>query len=102
MKIKKGDTVYILSGKDRGKTAKVLSAHPRERKIVVEGVNVAKKHQKPRGRGAKKGQIIEKALPIFAGKAALIDPQSGKPTRAGYKTVGEKKLRISRKSGQEI
>lgn len=102
MKIKKGDTVHIRSGKDRGKTAKVLRAYPKLGTITVEGVNVVKKHQKPRGGKGKKGQIIEKAMPIAASKAALLDPKSGKPTRAGYKIIGEKKVRVSKKSGAEI
>ena len=101
MKIKKGDTVKILSGKDRGKTGKVLHSFPALGKILVEGVHIVKKHQKPRARG-KHGQMIEKPLPIFASSAALIDPKSGTPTRIGYKQVGEKKVRISKKSGMEI
>lgn len=101
MKIKKGDAVYILSGKDRGKTAKVLHAYPKLEEVLVDGVNVVKKHQKPRGRG-KKGQIIEKPMPIPVAKVALLDPKSGKPTRAGYKMIGEKKVRVSKESGAEI
>jgi len=102
MKIKKGDTVRILSGKDRGKTAKVLHSYPKIGRVIAEGVNIVKKHQKPRGGKGKKGQIIEKAMPISASAVALLDPKSGKPTRAGYKTIGGKKVRVSKKSGAEI
>lgn len=102
MNIKKGDTVYILSGKDKGKSAKVLRAFPADSKILVEGVNVVKKHQRAGKGGAKKGSIVEKTLPIHASKAALIDPKTGKPTRVRVEIVGEKKVRVAVKSGTTI
>lgn len=71
MKIKKGDTVKILSGDDKGKTAKVLRAFPSQGKILVEGVNTVKRHERTRKEG-QKGQIVEKSLPIFASKAAKV------------------------------
>lgn len=101
MKIKKGDTVRILSGKDRGKTAKVIHAYPQIDRVVVDGVNVQKKHQKAKGK-AKSGQIIEKSLPVHVSIVSLLDPKSGKPARYGSKMIGEKKVRISRKSGMEF
>ena len=86
MNVKKGDTVIVLSGKDKGKKAKILKAFPRESMVLVEGVNVKKRHQKPR-RDATKGQIIDKTLPIHVSKVALLDPQSGEATRVGKKMV---------------
>lgn len=101
MKIKKGDTVRILSGKERWKTGKVLRALPREERVVVEGVNVVKEHRKRRGK-EKQGQIVEKPLPVHVSVVALIDPKTGKPSRIGTKIVGDKKVRISKKSGMEF
>ncbi|MFZ2048797.1 MAG: 50S ribosomal protein L24 [Minisyncoccia bacterium] len=80
MKIKKNDNVIILSGKDKGKTAKVLKAIPRELKVVVEGINIRKIHKKA-NRADGKGQIIEKSYPIHASTVALIDPKTNKATR---------------------
>jgi len=80
MKIKKNDNVIILSGKDKGKTGKVLKALPSELKIVVEGVNIRKMHKKAT-RAEGKGQIIERAYPIHASTASLIDPKTNKATR---------------------
>lgn len=102
MQIKKGDTVYILSGKDKGKSAKVLRAFPQDMKILVEGVNVVKKHQRAGVKGSKKGSIIEKSLPIHAAKASLIDPKTGKPTRVRFEMNGDKKVRVAVKSGTTI
>jgi large subunit ribosomal protein L24 len=101
MKIKKNDTVYILSGKDKGKTAKVLKALPREMKVVVEGINIRKIHKKGNRDGAK-GQVIEMAYPVHSSTVSLIDPKTKKPTRVGMKKVGEKMVRVSKKSGASI
>ncbi len=101
MNIKKNDTVYIRSGKDKGKTGKVLRALPKEMKVLVEGVNIKKSHQKGRKSGDK-GQIIEKSYPIPASSVSLIDPKTKKPTRTGMKMVGNKMVRVSKKSGAEI
>ncbi len=98
MKIKKNDTVFIRSGKDKGKTGKVLRAFPADLKVLVEGVNIRKMHKKATRNGAK-GQIIERAYPIHASTVSLLDPKSGKPTRVGMKMVGAKSVRISKKSG---
>ncbi|MDB5254431.1 MAG: rplX [Parcubacteria group bacterium] len=97
MNIKKNDTVYILSGKDKGKTAKVLRAFPKEMKVIVEGMNIRKIHRKPTQ--GKKGSIVEKSHPMDVSNVALIDPKTKKPTRVGMKMVGEKMVRISKKSG---
>lgn len=101
MKIKKGDTVLIISGKDRGKKGKVLKSFPKESRILVEGVNLIKKHQKPRKSG-EKGQIITLPTPIHVSNVKLICSKCGKATRVGYKIEGEKEYRICKKCRQEI
>jgi large subunit ribosomal protein L24 len=101
MKIKKGDQVLIISGKDRGKKGKVLQAFPKERKIVVEGVNLKKKHQRPR-RPGEKGQIIQFPAPIDVSNVKLICPRCGKATRVGFKIEEKKKYRICKKCNREI
>ncbi|MBZ9573029.1 50S ribosomal protein L24 [Patescibacteria group bacterium] len=101
MKIKKGDQILIISGKDRGKRGKILEAFPKEGKAVVEGVNIRKKHVRPKKTG-EKGQIIEMPAPINVANLKLICPKCGKATRVGYKIVDKKKNRICKKCGQEI
>jgi len=101
MKIKKGDQILIISGKDRGKRGKILEAFPKERKAVVEGVNIRKKHVRPKKSG-EKGQIIEMPAPINVANLKLICPKCGKATRVGYKIVDKKKYRTCKKCGQEI
>ncbi|TAL49320.1 50S ribosomal protein L24 [Patescibacteria group bacterium] len=101
MKIKKGDTVYIHSGKDKGKKGKVLKALPRTLKVIVEGVNVKKVHRRPT-RAGQKGQVIDKTAPIAAAAVMILDPKTGKPTRIGYREVGGKKVRVAKKSGNVI
>lgn len=98
MKIRKGDSVIVLSGKDRGKSGKIIRAFPNAQKVLVEGVNIVKRHQRPT-RSNQKGQIIDKAMPLHVSNVALRDPKSGKPTRAGYRIEGNKKVRVARKSG---
>jgi len=102
MKIKKGDTVLIIAGKDRGRKGKVLKAFPKENKILVEGINLKKKHQRPR-RSGEKGQIVILPAPIDVSNAKLICPKCGQATRVGYR-FGEdkKKYRICKKCQQEI
>lgn len=103
MKIRKGDTVKILTGKDKGKTGTVLTALPRTEQVIIEGVNVVKRHQKNR-RTRSQGQIIEKSLPIHVSNVALME--GDKPVRIGYTFEGEgekrKKVRIARPSGKKI
>ena len=101
MKIRKGDRVKVLTGKHRGKEGEVMSVHPRTGKVVVEGVNVAKKHQKPT-RAMQQGGIIDKAMPIDASNVALLD-SDGRPTRAGYRVDSDgTKARVARRSGGEL
>jgi large subunit ribosomal protein L24 len=101
MKIRKGDRVRVLSGKDRGKEGEVISVHPRTGKVVVEGINVAKRHQKPT-RAMQQGGIIDKAMPIDASNVALID-KDGRPTRVGFRIEPDgNKVRVARRSGGEL
>jgi large subunit ribosomal protein L24 len=101
MKIRKGDRVRVLTGKHRGKEGEVMSVNPRTGKVVVDGVNVAKRHQKPT-RAMQQGGIIDKAMPLDASNVALIDTD-GRPTRAGYRIASDgTKSRISRRSGGEL
>jgi large subunit ribosomal protein L24 len=101
MKIKKGDTVLVISGKWKGKTGKVLRAFPREMKVLVEGVNIVKKHQRPRRTG-EKGQIVEIPKPIPVSKVKLICPSCKKATRISYKIEGDEKFRVCKKCGAKI
>jgi len=100
MKIRKGDTVLIISGKDRGRKGKVLKVFPKENRILVEGINLRKKHQRPR-RSGEKGQIVEMPAPISISNLKLICPKCGKATKVGYKIVERQKFRICKKCGQE-
>ncbi len=101
MKIKKDDKVVVLSGKDKGKQGKILVAEPKAGKVVVEGVNVATKHQKPQGQN-QEGGIIKVETPIYASKVQLVCPKCGKATRVGFKQVDGKKVRTCKKCGAEI
>ena len=101
MKIRKGDRVRVLTGKDRGKEGEVITVLPKAGKAIVEGVNVAKRHQKPT-RAMQQGGIIDKPMPVDVSNLALID-SDGKPTRAGYRigTDGTK-TRVARRSGGDL
>lgn len=99
MKIKKNDNIIVIAGKDKGKIAKVVRAFPRESLIIVEGVNMKKKHERARKSGSK-GQIVEKAMPIHVSNVMLAEGKKG--VRVGKKNIGDKMVRISRKSGKEI
>lgn len=101
MKLKKGDNVIILSGKDKGKKGKILAVFPKVNKLIVEGINKLKRHTK--NRQGKLGGIIEKEHPIYASKCMLLDPETGKPTRIGY-TIDKSlaKYRISKKTKKII
>lgn len=101
MRIKKGDNVIVITGKDKGKKGKVVKALPTVDRVVVEGVNIKKKHMKPKKSG-QKGQIIEMAAPLHVSNVQIVDPKEGKPSRIGMKIVGGKKVRISKRSGAEL
>lgn len=101
MKIKKGDQVVILTGKDKGKKGEVLKAIPTESRVVVSGINVMKKHTKPTQFSA--GGIEDKELSIHVSNVALVDPKKSTATRIGYKTLKDgKKVRVAKKSGETL
>ena len=99
--IKKGDTVYVNAGNDKGKTGKVLEVIPAKDRAIVEGVNIVSKSTKPNARHPQ-GGIIKQEAPIHISNLQLIDPKSGKPTRVAMKVEGDKKVRVAKKSGEEI
>jgi large subunit ribosomal protein L24 len=101
MKLKKGDNVIVIAGKDKGKKGKIVKVLPMKNKVVVEDINVLKKSQRPR-RSNEKGQIINIAMPINSSNVMIVDPKTGKGSRIGKKEVGGKMVRIARKSNQEI
>ncbi len=101
MKIKKGDQVLIISGKDRGKRGKVLDVFPKEGRVVVEGANIRKKHVKPKKSG-EKGQVVESPSRISISNIKLICPKCGKPTRVGTKIIENRKYRFCKKCNSEI
>ena len=101
MNIKKNDTVIVLSGKDKGKKGKVLEAMPAAAKVIVEGVNVATCHVKPRKQG-ETGGIVKRETPIRACKVALFCDKCGKGVRVAHKIDGDKKIRVCAKCGAEI
>ncbi|MGD9638215.1 MAG: 50S ribosomal protein L24 [Alphaproteobacteria bacterium] len=101
MKVKKGDEVLVLCGKDKGRKGEVLRSLPSERKVLVKGVNVVKRHTKPTQTSP--GGIITKELPIHVSNVSLIDPKDGKPTRVGYKTLDDgRKVRFAKRSGEVL
>jgi large subunit ribosomal protein L24 len=109
MKIKKGDTVMVLAGKDRGREGKVIAAYPSRRRVLVQGVNIIRKNKKVNfqgARGAKEGGIVTQEAPIHVSNVALVDPDTKKPARAGYRIDeaddSQAKVRISRASGKDI
>ena len=99
--IKKGDNVYVLSGDDRGKQGRVLSVDRQKLRAIVEGVNFVTKATKPSAQHPQ-GGLVKKEAPVHISTLALLDPKSGKPTRVGYRTEDGKKVRYSKKSGEEI
>ena len=99
MFVKKGDKVKVITGKDKNKEAVVLEALPKKYKVVVEGVNIVKKHQKP-SQAAPQGGIVEMEAPIHVSNVMVIDPSNGEATRVGYKEVDGKKVRVSKKTGE--
>lgn len=101
MKITKGDSVIIISGKDKLKKGKVLKVFPKENKVLVEGVNIRKKHVKPKKSG-EKGETIQVSVPINVSNVKLICPRCNQPARVGCKVVGKDKFRVCKKCHQEI
>lgn len=101
MKVKKGDTILVVSGKDKGRTAKVVKSFPKERKILAEGMNLKSKHFKPKKQG-EKGQTVKVSAPINISNVKFICPKCGKATRLGYKIENGLKNRICKKCKSEI
>jgi large subunit ribosomal protein L24 len=101
MKFKKGDTILVISGKDKGRTAKILKSLPKENKILVEGINLKKKHVRPKREG-EKGQVVEIPAAMNTSNVKIICTKCGKATRVGYKIEGDSKKRICKKCLQEI
>jgi large subunit ribosomal protein L24 len=102
MKIRKGDRVVVLKGKDRGKEGVVMRVLPSAGKVIVDGVNVAKKHQKPT-KSTMQGGIIDKDMPIDASNVAIVSPKDGKATRVGYKVEEDgSKVRICKRTGVQL
>ncbi len=99
-KIKKGDKVIVLAGKDRGAEGEIVSVSPGDDRVIVRGVNVIKKHQKQTQ--TQQGGILSREAPIHVSNVALKDPKSGKPTRVGIKIDGDKKVRVAKASGEVI
>ena len=99
--IKKGDTVFVNAGNDKGKTGKVLAVYPEKDRAIVEGINMVSKHTKPNSKNPQ-GGIVKQEGSIHVSNLQLIDPTSGKPVKVTYKMDGDKKVRISKKSGEEI
>ena len=100
-KIKKGDEVVVLTGRDKGRTGKVLEVRPDESKLVVEGVNIATRHVKPSQLDPQGGMKRTPAA-LHVSNVALVDPKNGGPTRVGFKVVDGKKVRVAKKSGEVI
>ena len=101
MNIKKDDKVVVLSGKDKGKQGKILVSDPKAMKVIVEGVNTASKHQKPRKQG-EEGGIIKVETPIYACKVMVVCPKCGKPTRVAHKLDAGKSVRVCKKCGANL
>lgn len=101
MKLKKGDNVIVITGKDKGKKGKILEVFPSATRVIVEEVNVAHVHTKSRVRGHA-GEIIKRAMPIHASNVMIVDPSKNMRTRVGIKRVGEKNVRVTKISGFEL
>ncbi|MBD7945049.1 MULTISPECIES: 50S ribosomal protein L24 [Psychrobacillus] len=101
MHVKKGDKVMVISGKDKGKTGVILTAYPKKDRVLVEGVNIIKKHMKP-NQANPQGGIESREAAIHVSNVMLIDPKTGEPTRVGYKVEDGKKVRVAKKSGEII
>ncbi len=107
LRIRRDDTVQVISGKDKGKTGKVLRVDPKRQRVFVEGLNIHKRHIRPRSirdaqRAEQVGGVIEQEGPIHISNVMLVDPNSNKPSRVGIKREGGERKRVAKKSGEEI
>lgn len=101
MHVKKGDKVQVISGKDKGKQGVILQALPKKNRVIVEGINIVKKHAKP-SQANPQGGIIDMEAPIHVSNVMPLDPKTNEPTRIGYKIEDGKKVRIAKKSGEVL
>ena len=101
MHVKKGDKVVVISGKDKGKQGTILSAYPKQNRVLVEGINIVKKHSKPSQLNPQ-GGIISREAAIHVSNVMPLDPKSGNPTRVGYKIENGKKVRVAKISGETL
>jgi len=103
-KIRKGDKVILLTGRDKGRTGEVIEVRPNDDRVLVRGINIVKRHQKQTAQ--QEGGIVSKEAPVHLSNVAIADPKDGKPTRVGFKFVGtgedRKKVRVAKRSGVEI
>ena len=103
-KIRKGDKVVLLTGRDKGRSGEVIEVRPDDNRVLVRGINIVKRHQKQTAQ--QEGGIISKEMPVHLSNVAIADPKDGKPTRVGFKFVGtgddRKKVRVAKRSGVEI
>jgi large subunit ribosomal protein L24 len=100
-RIRKGDTVVVLSGKDRGKTGEVIEVRPREQRVLVQGLNLMKRHTKPRPPN-EPGGVIERPAPLHLSNVALIDPKDKRPTRVRIEVRDGERVRVSARSGEKL
>ena len=101
LKIRKGDRIAVIAGKDKGKTGTVLTVFPKENKAIVQGINISKRHTKQSA--SQEGGIVSKEMPIHISNLAHLDPKDDKPTRVGFKTLDDgRKVRVARRSGEVI
>ena len=100
LKVKKGDKVVVITGRDKGKSGEILKVLREENRVIVQGVNLAQRHQKQSMQH--EGGIVQKELTIHVSNVALIDPKTEKPTRIGYKMDGVRKVRVARRSGEAL
>ncbi|WP_026569054.1 MULTISPECIES: 50S ribosomal protein L24 [Sediminibacillus] len=101
MHVKKGDKVQVIAGKDSGKQGTILEAYPKKERVLVEGINVVKKHAKP-SQDNPQGGILNQEAPIHVSNVMPIDPKTGEPTRVGHEVRDGKKVRIAKKSGEAL
>ncbi len=101
MPVKSGDQVIVITGKDKGKKGRVLQAHPKTGRVLVEGVNLVKKHTRP-SQANPQGGIVTQEAPIDVSNVMLVDPKTGGPTRVGYQVQNDQKVRVAKKSGAII
>ena len=102
LKIRRDDQVIVISGKDRGKTGKVLRVDPKAERVFVEGLNIVKRHSKPRPGTTEPGGVVEKEGPIHISNVMLLDPQDNKPTRVGISRENGERFRVARKTGKKL